>query len=364
MQEMKKRVEDNMKAGALGISSGLEYAPGSYAKTPELIELCRTAAAQNGVYSTHMKNEGEFLLESLAEAIAIARETKVSLQISHLKVANPGNWPKIDAVINKIETARKEGIRILADRYPYVAGSSGLSYYFPLWAQQGTTKNFINRLKNPGTDAKIRAEVAEKEKEIGSWDKVVISAVFTEKNKTYEGKNILECARETGKQPYDFMRDLLIEEENRVSMIAFFASEDNLRRILGHPLVVIGADGEAVAPYGILGKGKPHPRLYGTFPRVLGKYAREEKIFPLPRAIQKMTGTTAQKFGLKNRGRVMPGCFADLVVFDPGKVIDKATWKEPHQYPEGIDWVIVNGRVVIRAGEHSGQLPGKILKKV
>jgi N-acyl-D-amino-acid deacylase len=364
LQEMKKLVEDNIKAGALGISTGLEYAPGSYAKTPELIELCRAAAAQNGVYATHMRNEGEFLLEALDEAITIAGETKVSLQISHLKVANQGNWSKIDAALKKIETAKKEGINILADRYPYVAGSSGLSYYFPLWSKQGTTKDFINRLKDPDSDARIRANLAEREKGIGSWDKVVISSIFSEKNKTYEGKNILQCAREAGKKPYDFMRDLIIEEENRVSMITFFAGEDNLRRILAHPLVVIGADGEAIAPYGILGKGKPHPRLYGTFPRVLGKYAREEKIFSLPQAIQKMTSAPAQKFGLKNRGRVKPDYFADFVVFDPEKIIDKATWKEPHQYPEGIDYVIVNGRVVIRAGEHSGQLPGKILKKV
>lgn len=363
IKEMKKLVADNIKAGALGISSGLEYAPGSYAKTSELIELCRTAAEHNGVYATHMRNEGEFLLEAVTESIDIARETKVSLQISHLKVANQGNWSKIDDLLATIEAAKKEGININADRYPYIAGSTGLSYYFPLWAKQGTTKDFIKRLKDPALDAKIRNFVKEKEKMLGSWDRVVISSIFSEKNKKYEGKNILQCAKEAGKECYEFMRDLLIEEENRVSMISFFADEGNLKRILAHPLVVIGADGSAVAPYGILGKGKPHPRHYGTFPRVLGKYVREEKLLSLPQAVQKMTSTTAQKFGLKNRGLVEEGYYADLVVFDPGKVIDKATWKNPHKYPAGIKVVVVNGRVVIRDGEHTGQLPGKILTK-
>ena len=225
VKQMQQLVAENIKAGALGISTGLEYSPGSYAKTPELISLCHAVAWNGGVHATHMRHEGEFLLEALDEAIKISRETKVSLQISHLKVANEVNWAKIDDALAKIESARKEGIRIMADRYPYIAGSTGLAYYFPPWSKQGTTKDFIKRLKNPALDGKIRAYVMEREKKIGSWDKVVISSVYTEKNKKYEGKNIIECSREAGQGHYEFMRDLLIHEEARVAMISFFASE-------------------------------------------------------------------------------------------------------------------------------------------
>jgi N-acyl-D-amino-acid deacylase len=361
LKRMQRLVEENIKAGALGLSTGLEYAPGSFAKSPEILALCQTVALNNRVYSTHMRSEGDFLLESLEESIDIARQTKVSLQISHLKVAYPGNWSKIDAALSKIEAAHKQGINIHADRYPYIAGSTGLALYFPLWAKQGTAKDFVARLKDPKLDAKLRSHLQKQEKKLGSWDKILISSVITPKNKKVEGKTVLEAAREAGKQPYEFMRDLLIDEETRVTMITFIASEDNLKRILAHPLVVIGADGEAVAPYGVLSRGKPHPRLYGSFPRVLGKYARDEKIFSLAKGIQKMTSITAQKFGLPNRGQVKEGYFADLVVFNPDKIIDCATWKDPHQYPKGIDSVIVNGQVVIREGEHTGNLPGKIL---
>jgi N-acyl-D-amino-acid deacylase len=363
IKEMQQLVSENIKAGALGISTGLEYSPGSYAKTPELIALCQAAASSGGVYATHMRHEGEFLLEALDEAITISRESGISLQISHLKVANKVNWDKIDAALAKIETARKEGIRVLADRYPYIAGSTGLAYYFPPWSKQGTTKEFIKRLKDPALESKLRTHLKQREEKLGSWDKVVISSVYTDKNKKYEGKNILECSKEAGQEPYEFMRDLLIQEDARVSMIAFFASEDNLRRILAHPLVVVGADGAAVAPYGVLGKGKPHPRLYGSFSRMLGKYVREEKILSLPLAIQKMSSTTAHKFGIKERGQIREGYYADLVSFDPDKVIDKASWQNPHQYPEGILDVVVNGEVVIHSGEHSGKLPGSILRK-
>ena len=363
IRRMRKKIRENLNSGALGMSSGLEYAPGSYADTRELIELCHEVARFRGIYATHMRDEGDKLLESMEEAIQISKKTGVSLQISHLKVAYQRNWPKIDDAITKIESAAKEGINILADRYPYVAGSTGLSYFFPLWSKQGITKEFIARLKDPNLDSKIRNHLKEQEKKLGSWDKVLISSVFTEKNKTFEGKNILEAAGEIRKEPYEFIRDLLIEEENRVAMILFFASEENLKRILAHPLVVIGADGEAVAPYGLLGKGKPHPRYYGTFTRILGRYARNEKIFSLGQAIKKMTSLTAQKFGLKHRGQIKENYFADVVIFNPDKVSDQATWEKPKQYPLGIEWVVVNGKIIIQNGEHTGSLPGRILKK-
>ena len=359
--KMTKNLASNLKLGALGLSTGLIYPPGSYSNTSEIIELCRVVAKQGGIYSTHMRSEEDKVLSAIDEALEIARQTNVSLQISHLKVANPANWSKIDQVISKIETAKKKGIKILADRYPYIAGSNNLSSIFPLWAQQGTTAEFIDRLKDQVLDSRLRKFVNQQDKKRGSWDKILISSVFTEKNKMFEGKNILEASQIQGKKPYDFIRDLLIEENNRVGQVVFYGSEDNLKRILSHPLVVAGADGAAVAPYGVLGKGKPHPRLYGTFARFIGKYAREEKIFSIAAAIQKMTSMTAKKFGLNNRGQVNPGFRADAVIFDPDTIIDRSTWKQPHQYPDGVKYVIVNGKVVIQQGEHTGQLPGTII---
>jgi N-acyl-D-amino-acid deacylase len=361
--EMKRLVAENIKAGAVGLSTGLEYAPGSYAKTEEIIELCRQTAACGGLYATHIRDEGDGVLEAIEETITTAKKAGVSLQISHLKTGYPANWSKIDTVLAKIEQAKKEGLDISADRYPYIAASTGLSLYFPLWARQGTTKDFVARLKDPELDDKLRSYCKEQEQKLGGWDKVLISSVFTEKNKKFEGKNILESADESGKQKYDFIRDLLIEEENRVQMVTFMMCEENLKRILAHPHVMVGSDGSAVAPYGLLGKGKPHRRLYGTFAQVLGKFTREEKIFDLPRAIQKITSMTAQKFSLTKRGQIAVGYFADLVIFDPERIADSSTWANPHQYPKGIDYVIVNGQVVISQGDHTGLLPGRILKK-
>ncbi|MFQ6110153.1 MAG: amidohydrolase family protein [Candidatus Aminicenantales bacterium] len=363
LEKMKNMVTENIRAGAFGFSTGLEYAPGSYAHPGEIQELCRVVSRLGGVYATHMRDEGDHLLESLDESIEVARKAGVNLQISHFKVAYPRNWQKVDEALRKIEEAKKEGISISCDRYPYIAGSTGLSFYFPLWARQGTTDEFLARLKDPTLESKIKSHLAEQEKKLGSWEKVVISSVVSEKNRRFEGKSILEGAEESGKKPYEFMRDLLIEERNRVGMVTFMMSEENLKKILAHPLVGVGSDGSAIAPYGPLGRGKPHPRHYGTFPRVLGKYVRQEKIVPLVEMLKKMTSLPARKFGFEKRGILKRDYFADMVIFDEAKVIDKATWKNPHQYPEGIVYVIVNGRVVIREKEHTGQLPGRVLRK-
>lgn len=363
LEKMKKMVAENIEHGAVGLSTGLEYAPGSYAKADEITELCRVTAQYGGVYATHMRDEGDKLIESLDESIDAASKTGVSLQISHFKIANPRNWHKIDAALAKIEEAKNIGVSIFCDRYPYIAGSTGLSYYFPLWAKQGTTDEFLARLKDPALQDRLRAHLAEQEKKLVSWDKVVISSVVSEKNKIFEGKSVLAGAKETGKSPYDFMKDLLIEEKSRVGMVTFMMKEENLKRILAHPLVGVGTDGSAVAPYGLLHRGKPHPRHYGTFPRVLGKYVREEKIVPMPEMLKKITSIPVQRFGLEKRGTLKNGYFADIVIFDPDKVIDKATWTDPHQYPEGIEYVLVNGSVVIKEGDHTGDLPGKVLRK-
>lgn len=363
LERMKLMVAENIKGGAVGLSTGLEYAPGSYAQSEEIEELVKVVSQYQGVYATHMRDEGDRLLEALDEAIEVSRKTGASLQVSHFKIAYPRNWHKIDEALSRVEKAKTDGVSIFCDRYPYIAGSTGLSYYFPLWAREGTTEEFLARLKNPQLESRLLAYASEQEKKLSSWDKVVISSVYTEENKRFEGKSVLEGAEETGKSPFDFMRDLLVEEKNRVSMVTFMMKEENLKKILSHPLVGVGTDGSAVAPYGPLRRGKPHPRHYGTFPRILGKYIREEKILPMPEMLKKITSLPAQKFGFMKRGLLKKEYFADIVVFDEDKVIDKATWTEPHQYPVGVECVIVNGQVVVHRGEHTGNLPGRVLRK-
>lgn len=360
---MKKLVADSMAGGAFGISTGLEYAPGGFSSTEELIEVCRAVAPYKGMYATHMRDEEDFVVEAVDEAIRIARESGLPLQISHLKTGYVRNWPKLGTILGRIEAARSAGLDVFCDRYPYIASATGLDMYFPLWAREGTTEAFLRRLQDPALREKLAAAVASQEANIGSWDKVLISGVDTEKNKGLEGMNVLEASRISNKVPYDFMKDLLIEESDRVGIVQFAMSEDNLKTLMAHPLVGIGSDGSALAPYGPLGKGKPHPRSYGAFPRALSMYVREDKLLPLEAMVKKMTSIPAVRFGFTRRGVLQAGNFADIVVFDPDKVRDKATWANPHQYPEGIPYVLVNGKVVVRDGEHTGNMPGAVLRK-
>lgn len=363
MDKMKAFVAEAMAGGALGLSSGLEYTPGSFAPTEELVELARVAARGGGVYATHMRNEDVTVLEAVDEALRIAREAAVRLQISHLKICHAAYWSKIDALMAKLEEARQGGIDLRCDRYPYIAGATTLALLFPLWSREGTTEDFLARLGNRTLDAPLRAALTDKEKLLGSWDKVLITSVATDKNRSVEGLNVAEAAARAGKPAYEFVRDLLIEEGSRVGMVDFYGHEDLLKRILSRPYVGIGADSEAVAPYGPLSKGKPHPRYYGTFPRVLGKYVREERIVPLEEMIRKMTSLPADHMGFVRRGRLKVGWAADVCVFDPDRIIDKATFKEPAAYPEGIRQVVVNGQIVVDDGAHTGKLPGRVLRK-
>ncbi|MEW5901056.1 MAG: D-aminoacylase [Acidobacteriota bacterium] len=363
MEKMERLLEEHLRGGAFGLSSGLEYTPGSFARPEELAELCRVVARFDAVYATHMRDEEDGILESIAECLGAARNSGARLQISHLKVGGSRNWPLVDAALTRIEEAKQAGTDVFCDRYPYIAGSTGLSILFPLWAREGTTAEFIGRLQDPSLEARLRAHLAEQEDLYGSWEKVLISEVASEGYRRLQGKSILEAAGESGKQPYDFMRDLLVEENGMVRMILFYGSEEVLKRILAHPLVGVGCDGSAVAPSGVLSAGKPHPRNYGTFPRVLGKYVREEKIVPAEEMIKKMTAIPALRFGFERRGLIRPEYFADLVIFNPETIADRATWDNPHQFPLGIEFVIVNGRVVVGGGEHTGLLPGRILRK-
>jgi N-acyl-D-amino-acid deacylase len=262
-----------------------------------------------------------------------------------------------------LEKAKAEGLDFRCDRYPYIAGATSLSTLFPVWAREGGTQGFVARLKDPALDARIRAHIAAQEKGYGSWDRILISEVGSDRNRAVEGMSVLEAATKAGKGAYDFMRDLIIEESDRVGMVSFYGHEDVLKRILAHPLVGIGGDSGAVAPYGPLSKGKPHPRFYGTFPRALGKYVREEKLIPLEEMIRKITAMPAAHMGFVRRGQLKAGWAADICVFDPARVIDKATFKEAAVYPEGIRKVIVNGQLVIDDGTHTGRLPGKMLRK-
>jgi len=361
--QMKTLVEENMINGAVGLSTGLEYAPGSFAPADEITELCYVVSRLNGVYATHMRSEGDFLLDSLEESIDVSRKTGVRLEISHFKIAYPPNWHKIDDALAKIEGAKQEGIDITCDRYPYIAGSTGLSFYMPMWAKQGTTDEFLSRLKDPTVETRLREYVNEQGSKLGSWDKVLISEVVTDKNKQFVGMSVLQAQQKAGKDTFEFMRDILLEERNQVGMVTFMMKEENLKKILAHPLVGIGCDGMAMAPYGLLGEGKPHPRSYGSFPRILGKYVRDEKILPMSQMIRKITSDPARKFGFEKRGAIQTGFKADIVIFDEANVLDQATFEDPHQYSTGIEYVLVNGGIVINRGEHTGVLPGRVLRK-
>jgi N-acyl-D-amino-acid deacylase len=362
LTEMKKLLENSMQEGSFGLSTGLEYAPSSYALTTELIELNKTVARNNGVYATHIRNEDDRVKEAVQEALHICKKAEVSLQISHLKAANQANWGKVDHMLEMIHVAAESGMPVHADRYPYIAYSTGLTIFLPLWSRQGNTDDVLNRLRDKTLIPKIREHAVSEGESIGSWDRVMISYCFSEKNKRWEGKSISDCVSELDTTPFEFIRNLLLEERNRVSIVGFAMDEDNLKKILSSSLVMIGSDGRAVAPHGKLGEGKPHPRYYGTFPRVLGKYSRDETVLNLSTAIMKMTSMPATKLGLRNRGLIAKDYYADIVVFNPETVIDNATFEDPHQFPTGIEYVIVNGIITVKNGKHTGAQAGAVLR--
>jgi N-acyl-D-amino-acid deacylase len=362
INEMKDLLERSMAEGSFGLSSGLEYAPGSYASTEELIALNEVVAKNGGIYATHMRSEDDHVEEAVQEALRICKEAEVSTQIAHLKACNQGNWHKIDHVLKMINDAAVSGMQITADRYPYIAYSTGLTMFLPLWSRQGSTEEILARLTDSKTAKKIEDHAESKGRDIGGWDRVVISSCDLKKNKIWEGKSVQACAQELNKTPFEFMRDILIEENNRVSMIGFAMDENNLKKVLSSAHVMIGSDGNAVAPSGKLSEGKPHPRFYGTFPRVLGKYAREDKVFDLATAVNKMTRMPAEKLGLDKRGLIAKDYYADITLFNPETVIDNASFTDPHQFPSGIEYVIVNGKVTVENGKHTGAKAGSVLR--
>jgi N-acyl-D-amino-acid deacylase len=358
MARMVALVEDALHNGACGASSGLEYTPGAFAPREELIALCRPLAARRLPYATHMRNEDDRVLEAIDEAIAVARGAGCPLQISHLKMQGPRNWSKLDTAFARIDAARKAGMDVAFDRYPYVAYQTGLSNLFPVWSRDGGTERFLARLGDPSVAPRIRAETLAKVELIGGWHNVLVSGVGSDDDRRFEGARVDEIATALGQDSYDAAVGLLQRSRGGVGMVGFAMSEENLDRVLAHPSGMVCSDGGSFATEGPARRGHPHPRGLGTFPRVLGRYVRERKALSLEQAIRKMTSFPASRVGLSGRGRLVPRIRADIVVFDPATVADRATFAEPFQYPVGIPHVFVNGVPALLHGERSEERRG------
>ncbi|HUJ73425.1 MAG TPA: D-aminoacylase, partial [bacterium] len=366
LDRMRRLVAESMQAGACGFSTGLVYPPSAYAQTDEIAELARVAAQHGGGYHTHMRNEGAHIFESIQEAAEIGRRSGARVQISHLKVSGRQHWGKAREVLDLIARLRAEGVDIQADQYPYPAASSGLKSLLPNWAHEGGTEALVRRLEQPGSRDQIRAELLEGMSEAGfmkiaRWSDVMIAE--SPSRPAWNGLQLDEIGQQQGKLPVDAMLDLLLADYAKTLAIFFTIGVEDMLTILRDPHVSVGSDGIITSIPGQPDPTKPHPRYYGTFARVLGKYAREEPVLTLPQAVRKMTSLPADALGLKDRGRIAPGQAADLVLFDPARVLDRATYKQPQQYPLGIDLVLVNGVVVARDGRETGATPGQILRR-
>jgi len=363
-RQMEALLADAMEAGALGLSTGLIYPPGVYSKTDELVRLASVAARYGGVYTSHMRSEGSKVIEAIEEAITIGRDAGLPVQISHLKTAGPSNWHKLPMILDAIGQARADGLDVTADRYPYTASSTDLDAILPSWSYEGGAAKEVKRLKDPTTRARLIEEVLNGHPVPEYWDRVMISSVVTEKNRVLEGKTLADAAVMRGQEPVDALMDILIEEEVRAQAIYFSMSEENLVTLLRQPWLMLGSDSTARATSGVTRQGKPHPRAFGSFPRVLGKFVRNEGVLTLPQAVRKLSSMAAGKLGLKGRGYLKPGYFADIVVFDPATVGDTATYEEPYQYPAGIRHVMVNGEFAVRDGLQTDVRAGRVLRKM
>jgi N-acyl-D-amino-acid deacylase len=355
-------VERALREGACGVSSGLEYLPGAFADLEELVEIARPLAPQGLPYSTHLRNEDDHLLAAVEEAINVGRRAGVPVHISHLKAQGERNWWKAEPVLEIFDRASASGIALTFDVYPYVAYSTGLSNLFPVWAREGGTDAFLARLADPSLGSSIELYVRDKIAQLGSWDAVQISNTAADSLAWARGRKLGELAWQRGQEPYDLLLELVIKDRNRSGMIGFGMKEENVLRFLRHPAAMISSDGSALAVEGPLAQGSPHPRNFGAFPRVLGYVCRERQALSLEQAIHKMTAMPAQRLRLRGRGLLAPGNYADVVVFDPATVADRATFEQPHQYPVGILHVMVNGQWVLRDSEHTGARPGRVLR--
>lgn len=368
LNQMRELVRREMEAGALGIGTSLIYPPAFYAKTDELIELCKVAAQYQGKYISHMRSEGNQLLQALDELIRIAREANIPAEVYHIKAAGRKNWSKIDSLLSRIESAQKEGLNIRANMYTYTAAGTGLDACLPPWTEEGGYPALFKRLRDPATRAKIAAQVKiDSDKwenlylDAGSPDKILLVGFKSEKLKPLTGKSLAEVAKIRGKDPIETIMDLIAEDESRIDSVYFLMAEENVKKEIRKPWISFGSDEASQAPEGVFLKSNPHPRAYGCFARVLGKYVRDEKVITLPQAIRKLSSLPATNLGLDHRGLLQEGMFADVVVFDPVTMADRATFDKPHQYAVGMKHVFVNGVQVIRDGEHTGAKPGRAL---
>ena len=368
LDQMRELVRQEMEAGALGIGTSLIYPPAFYAKTEELIELCKVAAKYQGKYISHMRSEGNRLLEALDELIRISREAGIPAEVYHIKAAGQPNWGKIEDLLSRIETAQKEGLKITADMYTYTAGGTGLDACLPPWTEDGGYPALFKRLRDPATREKIKAQVQTPSDDwenmylaAGGPEHILLAQFKSEKLKPLTGKTLAEVAKTRGKDPIDTAMDLIAEDGSRIGTIYFMISEENIKKELAKPWISFGSDEASQAPEGVFLKSNPHPRAYGNFARVLGRYVRDQKVLSMTDAIHRLSGLPATNLGLDHRGFLKEGMFADVVVFDPAKIADHATFEKPHQYATGVKHVFVNGVQVIKDGEHTGAKPGRAL---
>lgn len=369
MARMKALVKTAMEEGAMGVGSSLIYAPANYSSTEELIELCKVAGEYGGMYITHMRSEGNSIFKAVDETIRIAREGNLPAEIYHLKMAGKENWGKLDSVLAKIDNANRAGLRITADMYTYPAGATGLDASMPPWVQEGGLQPWIKRMKDPATRKKILNEMRQPSDKwenlllmAGSPDRVLLLEFKNDSLRKFTGKTLAEVAKIYGKSPEETAMDLVIADGSRVGTAYFMMSEANIKRQIALPYVSFGSDAGSPATEGIFLKSNEHPRAYGNFARLLGKYVRDEKVIPLEEAIRKLTSLPAANLKIKKRGALQVGNFADVVLFDAAKIQDNATFEKPHQYATGMVHVFVNGIQVLEYGEHTGARPGKVVR--
>ena len=368
LDEMRELVRKEMEAGALGIGTSLIYPPAFYAKTEELIELCKVAAKYQGKYISHIRSEGNQLFEAVDELLRIAREANIPAELYHIKTAGKKNWSKEDQLLTRIERAQKKGLNVRANMYTYTAAGTGLDACLPPWTEDGGYPELFRRLRDPVMRAIIKAEAQVDSDEwenlylaAGSPEKILLVGFKSEKLKPLTGKTLAEVAKMRGKDPIDTIMDLISEDESRIGTVYYLMSEENVKKELRKPWISFGSDEASQAPEAPFTKSNPHPRAYGNFARVLGKYVRDEKVLSMSDAIHRLSGLPATNLGLDRRGFLKEGMFADVVVFDPATITDHATFEKPHQYATGVKHVLVNGVQVIKDGEHTGAKPGRAL---
>jgi len=356
LDDMRGLVRETMKYGAWGMSTGLIYPPSVYGKQPEITELAKVVNEFNGIYFSHIRGEGDTLLDAVTEACEIGRDSGIRVQIAHFKASGRNNWGKTKQSLALVEKYREMGVEVTFDQYPYIASSTGLASLLPHWSHEGGASKLMEYLGDPAMREKMAADMNIRY----HWDELLVTNA--KNNPQYNGKNLQQVAEMMEKEPLTAYFDLLEMENTQVPSVMFGMNEEDVRRVMQSPYMMVGSDGSAIAPSGIWENNVPHPRLYGTFPRVIGYYVREG-VLPLQEAVRKMTGAPAQKLGFKDRGLIKKGMKADITIFDPEKVKDVATFTDPQRYAAGIPYVLVNGKLVIDENEHTGKLPGKALRK-